>query len=73
MTYKKSNCNHKKKLNFYHAHPEYEIFLISVGFSGHGFKFSILVGKILADLVIHGKSESNTSLFKISRFFQVVE
>ena len=28
------------------------------GFSGHGFKFDLVIGKILADLVIKGKTDA---------------
>ena len=33
------------------AHPEHPMVTIAAGFSGHGFKFSSVVGEILADLV----------------------
>ncbi|MBW4566998.1 MAG: N-methyl-L-tryptophan oxidase [Tolypothrix carrinoi HA7290-LM1] len=50
------------------SHPDYPHVVIAAGFSGHGFKFSTLVGKILADLALEGKTEHDTSLFKLSRF-----
>ena len=50
-------------------HPEHDNVVIGAGFSGHGFKFTNLVGSILADLAIKGETEYDTSLFKISRFF----
>ncbi|MDJ0661108.1 MAG: N-methyl-L-tryptophan oxidase [Crocosphaera sp.] len=49
-------------------HPEYDNILIAAGFSGHGFKFTTLVGKILADLVTKKTTEYDLSLFKINRF-----
>lgn len=49
-------------------HPHYPQIAFGVGFSGHGFKFSTLVGKILADLTLEGKTEHDVSLFKVSRF-----
>lgn len=49
-------------------HPEYDNVLIAGGFSGHGFKFTTLVGNILSDLAIKGETVSDISLFKISRF-----
>lgn len=52
------------------SHPDYPHVVIGAGFSGHGFKFSTLVGKILADLALEGKTEHDTSLFKLSRFRQ---
>ena len=49
-------------------HPEYANIFIVAGFSGHGFKFTTLVGKILTDLVIKKETEYDLSLFKINRF-----
>ena len=49
-------------------HPEYANISIAAGFSGHGFKFTTLVGKILTDLVIKKETEYDLSLFKINRF-----
>lgn len=49
-------------------HPEYPQVIFGAGFSGHGFKFTTLVGSILADLAIQGKTENDISLFKASRF-----
>jgi len=42
---------------------------IGAGFSGHGFKFGPLIGKILSDLVIHGKClDVDLSPFTLARF-----
>ncbi|MBI4422331.1 MAG: N-methyl-L-tryptophan oxidase [Elusimicrobia bacterium] len=41
---------------------------VAAGFSGHGFKFAPLVGKILADLIVGGKSEINLQRFRATRF-----
>lgn len=49
-------------------HPKYSNVAIASGFSGHGFKFSSIVGKILSDLIISGKTEQNISSFSIKRF-----
>ncbi|MDJ0730740.1 MAG: N-methyl-L-tryptophan oxidase [Crocosphaera sp.] len=49
-------------------HPEYANIFIAAGFSGHGFKFTTLVGKILTDLVTKKETEYDLSLFKINRF-----
>ncbi|WP_026210517.1 N-methyl-L-tryptophan oxidase [Flexithrix dorotheae] len=49
-------------------HPNYAQVLYGVGFSGHGFKFSNVVGEILTDLAISGKSKFNMKMFDISRF-----
>ena len=37
-------------------HPEYPHIAIGAGFSGHGFKFGPLTGRVLAELVLHGKT-----------------
>ncbi|MDB9529371.1 N-methyl-L-tryptophan oxidase [Oscillatoria sp. CS-180] len=49
-------------------HPDYPHVVIGAGFSGHGFKFTTLMGKMLADLATEGHTPHNTSLFKLSRF-----
>ncbi|MEO0408386.1 MAG: N-methyl-L-tryptophan oxidase [Cyanobacteria bacterium P01_A01_bin.135] len=50
------------------AHPHYPHVVIGAGFSGHGFKFTTLLGKMLADLAVEGSTPHNTSLFKVARF-----
>ncbi|MGB3766656.1 MAG: N-methyl-L-tryptophan oxidase [Phormidesmis sp.] len=50
------------------SHPDYPHVVIGAGFSGHGFKFTTLMGKMLSDLAIEGKTPHDTSLFKVSRF-----
>jgi glycine/D-amino acid oxidase-like deaminating enzyme len=52
-------------------HPDYPHVVYGVGFSGHGFKFTTLMGKMLADIAVDGSTEHDTSLFKLSRFQQV--
>ena len=37
-------------------HPDNANIVIGAGFSGHGFKFGPLTGRILAELALHGKS-----------------
>jgi monomeric sarcosine oxidase len=49
-------------------HPAYPHVVIGAGFSGHGFKFTTLLGKMLADLAIDGATPHDTSLFKLNRF-----
>jgi glycine/D-amino acid oxidase-like deaminating enzyme len=49
-------------------HPDYPQVVIGAGFSGHGFKFTTLMGKMLADLAVDGSTPHDTSLFKLSRF-----
>ncbi|MCY3833190.1 MAG: N-methyl-L-tryptophan oxidase [Chloroflexi bacterium] len=50
------------------AHPEHAHVAIGAGFSGHGFKFSTMIGKMLADIALDGGTPHNDRLFKISRF-----
>ncbi|WP_076303732.1 N-methyl-L-tryptophan oxidase [Paenibacillus odorifer] len=42
--------------------------LVAGGFSGHGFKFSSVVGEILADLATSGATNHNIQPFALSRF-----
>ncbi|MGF1513690.1 MAG: N-methyl-L-tryptophan oxidase [Elainellaceae cyanobacterium] len=49
-------------------HPSYPHVVIGAGFSGHGFKFTTLLGKMLADLAVEGSTPHDTSLFKLARF-----
>ncbi len=49
-------------------HPEIEGVLIVTGFSGHGFKFGSLVGRISAELLLSGQSQYDTERFRLSRF-----
>ncbi|NHM33067.1 N-methyl-L-tryptophan oxidase [Neobacillus terrae] len=41
--------------------------IIAAGFSGHGFKFSSVIGEIIADLIVKGKTNHDLSAFKIDR------
>ena len=50
------------------AHPEFKHVVIGAGFSGHGFKFSAIIGKMLSDIALDGATPHNDQLFKISRF-----
>ncbi len=49
-------------------HPSYAHIVFGAGFSGHGFKFTTLMGKILAQLALEGETPYDISLFKLSRF-----
>ena len=51
-------------------HPVYPQIAFGAGFSGHGFKFSTLIGKILAQLATEGKTQHNISLFQLKRFLK---
>jgi sarcosine oxidase len=48
-------------------HPREPAVLIAGGFSGHGFKFCGVVGEVLADLVIDGKTHHPIGLFSLQR------
>ena len=50
------------------AHPQHAHIAIGAGFSGHGFKFSTMIGKMLADIALDGQTPHNDRLFKLSRF-----
>jgi N-methyl-L-tryptophan oxidase len=49
-------------------HPKYSNVAIAAGFSGHGFKFSSVIGQTLSKLIISGKREKDISQFSINRF-----
>ncbi|HHP7243497.1 MAG TPA: N-methyl-L-tryptophan oxidase [Elainellaceae cyanobacterium] len=53
-------------------HPNFPQIVIGAGFSGHGFKFTTLIGKMLSELAIDGTTAYDTSLFKLSRFQSVM-
>ncbi len=46
---------------------------VAAGFSGHGFKFGILIGQILRDLVIQGQTGHDISPFQLDRALDLVE
>lgn len=48
-------------------HPEHVQVAVACGFSGHGFKFVPVVGEILADLALQGKTEHPIELFDPQR------
>ncbi len=50
------------------GHPEFERVWVAAGFSGHGFKFSSVVGEIMADLVQQAGSRHDLGLFRMGRF-----
>jgi sarcosine oxidase len=49
-------------------HPEYPQVAVASACSGHGYKFSSVVGEIMADLAQHGETKHDLQLFKLSRF-----
>jgi monomeric sarcosine oxidase len=51
-------------------HPHYPQIVIGSPCSGHGFKFGVLIGSILADLVESGTTSHAIERFRLSRFAQ---
>jgi len=49
-------------------HPRHSRVLLACGFSGHGFKFATVIGKVLADLSIERKTEHPIGFLGLSRF-----
>src|SRR5256885_6724200 len=51
-------------------HPAYPHVVFGAGFSGHGFKFGVLIGRILADLAMKGTTPYDISLFSVKRLLE---
>jgi sarcosine oxidase len=49
-------------------HPAYPQVSVAAGFSGHGFKFSCVIGELLADLALDGKTSDCIRFLSSSRF-----
>ncbi len=49
------------------AHPDCSDVLIATGFSGHGFKFCALIGRIMSELVRNGETGFDLHPFRIHR------
>lgn len=49
------------------VHPECDNVVLGVGFSGHGFKFSSVIGEILGDLAIEGKTRHPIDFLRLDR------
>ncbi|HEY7295273.1 MAG TPA: FAD-dependent oxidoreductase, partial [Dehalococcoidia bacterium] len=49
-------------------HPRHPQVAIAAGFSGHGFKFAGVMGEILADLALEGRTRHPIALFQPDRF-----
>ena len=41
---------------------------MAAAFSGHGFKFCSVVGEIMADLVLDGRTRFDINMFRLRRF-----
>jgi glycine/D-amino acid oxidase-like deaminating enzyme len=51
-------------------HPRVDDVLMVTGFSGHGFKFGPMIGRIAADLLISGSTSFNIERFRLARFYK---
>lgn len=49
-------------------HPEFANVTYAGGFSGHGFKFSTVIGEILADLTLDGRAMPEAGFLRATRF-----
>lgn len=49
-------------------HPKHERVALACGFSGHGFKFSPVIGEVLADLACAGRTDWPIGFLGLSRF-----
>ena len=49
-------------------HPANPNIIVACGFSGHGFKFTSVVGEVLADLAIEGATRHPIGFLGLSRF-----
>jgi len=47
--------------------PEIPAVSIAAGFSGHGYKFCSVVGEIISDLALDGRTRHDISLFSLRR------
>jgi sarcosine oxidase len=48
-------------------HPECPAAVVAAGFSGHGFKFSSVVGEIVAELALDGTTRHDIELLRLAR------
>jgi sarcosine oxidase len=53
------------------AHPNQGNVVVGCGFSGHGYKFCSVVGEVLADLALEGRTRLDLSLFDPKRFSEL--
>ena len=49
-------------------HPEFPQVSFAAGFSGHGFKFSSIIGEIMADLATDGTTRHDIAFLRLGRF-----
>jgi sarcosine oxidase len=49
-------------------HPKFANIIMACGFSGHGFKFASVMGQVLADLAIDGRTSLPIEFLSLARF-----
>ena len=49
-------------------HPKFPQVYFAAGLSGHGFKFVSVLGEVLADLSLHGRTKQDVDFLSLSRF-----
>jgi sarcosine oxidase len=54
-------------------HPECSSAVVAAGFSGHGFKFSSVVGEIVADLALDGTTQHDIEFLRLARLTAPLE
>lgn len=50
------------------SHPDFKNVVVAAGFSGHGFKFAPVIGEVMADLALDGKTKYPVSFLNGRRF-----
>ena len=55
------------------THPEFPQVAIAAGFSGHGFKFTSVIGEVLADLACNGTTQHPIALFDPGRLVRTIK
>jgi sarcosine oxidase len=50
------------------VHPRFPNVVYAAGFSGHGFKFTPVIGEVLADLALEGRTQLPVEFLRASRF-----
>ena len=49
------------------THPDHDEVAVAAGFSGHGFKFCSVVGEIMAELALDGRTHLDIEMFHLDR------
>ncbi|XP_061917984.1 peroxisomal sarcosine oxidase [Entelurus aequoreus] len=55
------------------CHPAYDNIVIGAGFSGHGFKFGPIIGKLLCELSLGEMPSYDLSPFRMARFQTIIK